>query len=164
VCYKQSRLSIEMWLKFLLYVLAQLALWDHHACLSVCPLYTFQHIHMVQISYYHMEDRSCLITRMQDRIRIQAQLINLLKMWQSANTLELKMTAFWDVAPCSVVHSATSQNTVIFILVAVRTWNLTYFESNYIHDAVKNRLNSGYDCYPSVKDLIFVPSIWKHNG
>jgi hypothetical protein len=61
--------------------------------------------------------------------------------------LEIKLTVFWDVAPCSLVyiislwwwqwaplklqlvsarvHGTTSQNTAIFILVAMRTWNLT---------------------------------------
>jgi hypothetical protein len=61
----------------------------------------------------------------------------------------MKMTVFWDAAPCSLVkidrrfggaycfhrlgdpsistwlHSVTSQKTVMFILAAVRTWNLT---------------------------------------
>jgi hypothetical protein len=68
-----------------------------------------------------------------------------LKIW-------LKMTVFWDVAPCSPVeidlrfrgtylkgwsifsrlHGAPSQKTVIFILIVVRTWNLIMHESLYI--------------------------------
>jgi hypothetical protein len=60
-------------------------------------------------------------------------------------TVDKKMTVFWDVAPCSLVkfadvsevlaasiirvmirlHNATSQKTLIFILAAVRTLNLT---------------------------------------
>jgi hypothetical protein len=59
-------------------------------------------------------------------------------------TIHDKITAFWDVAPCSlvwvdrrfrvayciirVITSEASQKAVIFILYAVRTWNLT------IHD------------------------------
>jgi hypothetical protein len=35
------------------------------------------------------------------------------------------MTVFWDIAPYTRLQSATSQKTVICILVAVRTWNLT---------------------------------------
>jgi hypothetical protein len=34
-----------------------------------------------------------------------------------------KMAVFRDVAPCTGLHGAPSQKTVIFILVAVRSWN-----------------------------------------
>jgi hypothetical protein len=67
-----------------------------------------------------------------------------------------KMTAFWDIAPCSLaevdgrcrgayclrhqgeirststrLHGATSQKTAIFILAAAIIWNLTNFILNY---------------------------------
>jgi hypothetical protein len=51
----------------------------------------------------------------------------------------LKVTAFWNIAPCSLaeddlrfrrvtrLQSAVSHKAIIFMLAAVRTWNPTYF-------------------------------------
>jgi hypothetical protein len=81
----------------------------------------------------------------------------------------LKMSVFWDTAPCSLaetdwrfkdaycskhfwnvrsistgLNGAVSQKAVIFIVTTVRTWNLSF--TNFIHDTTKEHLHFWKEC------------------